>query len=254
MGPQETDSAHGGAVGGGQDGLVRVLTDTLRDPHAKLRRRTMAALGELLFYIATQDEDPPADPQQPPPQQWYMAGATVAAVARCLQEGEDEVVCHYAAKTIENILAQSTATHCRRFATQEVALRLLDLTTHRRSEALQTTAVAALGHLLRYALVKDPGVADQVQLSPGAPGVESGLSAGGGARLIARLFDRTSGSGAIAQVRTGPRLPILQVTPHRALRPDHRPHATRYTPRLRTLHHLAIPSPRHPTPPLRSTP
>lgn len=40
-----------------KSGLVTALADALRDRNERLRRRAMAALGELLFYIATQQEE-----------------------------------------------------------------------------------------------------------------------------------------------------------------------------------------------------
>jgi serine/threonine-protein kinase ULK4 len=38
-------------------GVVDVLADTLRDKTVQVRRRSVASLGELLFYIATQMQD-----------------------------------------------------------------------------------------------------------------------------------------------------------------------------------------------------
>jgi serine/threonine-protein kinase ULK4 len=38
------------------------LIDTLRDSNEKVRRRAIAALGEYMFYAATQLDDEMADP------------------------------------------------------------------------------------------------------------------------------------------------------------------------------------------------
>ena len=70
----------------------------------------MALLGELLFYVATQDE--PTEHQRP----WTMPGWAVPVLARSLGAG-DSVEAHYGAKTLENILAQSRFQSAR-FATQ----------------------------------------------------------------------------------------------------------------------------------------
>jgi serine/threonine-protein kinase ULK4 len=40
-----------------KSGLIGALADALRDRNERLRRRAMAALGELLFYVATQQEE-----------------------------------------------------------------------------------------------------------------------------------------------------------------------------------------------------
>lgn len=38
-------------------GILDALAETLRDRNERVRRRAMATLGELLFYIATQQQD-----------------------------------------------------------------------------------------------------------------------------------------------------------------------------------------------------
>ena len=50
-------------------GILGSLTDSLRDKQEKVRRFSMAALGELLFYISTQNEhnkdsNPPESPSK----------------------------------------------------------------------------------------------------------------------------------------------------------------------------------------------
>jgi hypothetical protein len=68
--------------------------------------RVMATLGELLFYIATQQQDSGSASVQDTSIAWGITPATIAAVVRLLKPGEDEVCQHYAAKTIENICSQ----------------------------------------------------------------------------------------------------------------------------------------------------
>ena len=82
----------------------------------------MATLGELLFYIATQQhgggasanaasssaEGPipnaaPHNGEPPPPSAWQIPASTVGTVTRMLRQGEDEIAQHYAVKTMENI-------------------------------------------------------------------------------------------------------------------------------------------------------
>jgi hypothetical protein len=148
------------------------MLELLKDSNVKLRRRAMATLGELLYYVHTLDLSDPHAPlysgvndnnnnnnngQASESVRWYVPGSTVPTVARCLQEGEDEIVCHYASKTVENILAQASPIQCRRFASLEIGVRLADLAlrNQRRSDALHSTAAAALSHFLRRVLLPD---------------------------------------------------------------------------------------------------
>jgi len=148
-------------------GLMRVMIELLKESNPKLRRRSIATLGELLFYVHTLE---PSDPHAPISNtssnpsnngngviRWYVPGNTIPSLARCLQEDEDEIVCHYACKTVENILAQASPDQCRRFASLEIGVRLADLAlrSQRKSEALHTTAATALAHFLRRVLLPD---------------------------------------------------------------------------------------------------
>lgn len=147
------------------------MLDLLKESNVKLRRRAMATLGELLFYVHTLEL---SDPHAPlyigvndtataggggngDTVRWYVPGSTVPSVARCLQEGEDEIVCHYASKTVENILAQASPIQCRRFASLEIGVKLADLAlrSQRRSDALHTTAASAFAHFLRRVLLPE---------------------------------------------------------------------------------------------------
>ncbi len=65
-------------------GLVEVLADGLADKNERVRRRVMACLGELLFYIATQQESSTRSA-------WSVSSSTIGAVARTLEPGQDEI-------------------------------------------------------------------------------------------------------------------------------------------------------------------
>jgi len=195
---------------GGDAGLLPTLTELLRDPSPKIRRRAMATLGELLFYISSLEEGEEDEPsngggEARPASTWTMPAATVSAVARCLLEGEDETVCHYAAKTIENILAQAPGVYCRRFATEEVAVRLLDIATRGASPSstasarsgadgsLRTTAACALSHLFRFLLVSPHTLPGPEAAAAALTDPEDSLSASlgtTGPKLVARVLGR----------------------------------------------------------------
>lgn len=88
----------------------------------------MATLGELLFYVATQQQDAAlADPPVDVATAWSIVPGTLTAVTRLLKPSEDEIAQHYAVKTIENISSQG-GDWTVRFATQARArCRLLSL-------------------------------------------------------------------------------------------------------------------------------
>lgn len=92
----------------------------------------MAALGELLFYVVTQE--PRTATGAPGDGEGYEAwGVPVAAVGgaigKCLEDAEYEGVRHYAAKTVENVLAQAGPSHplMQVLVTPELALGLFNL-------------------------------------------------------------------------------------------------------------------------------
>jgi serine/threonine-protein kinase ULK4 len=104
--------------------LVDVL---MRDKNDKVRRKAVAALGEFMFYAATQLDDEQAD------RCWDIRDESINAIIKSLKvetspQGEvsDETVVFYAVKTLENITAQSNSAGGR-FATVESANYLLQI-------------------------------------------------------------------------------------------------------------------------------
>lgn len=71
-----------------------------------LSTRVMATLGELLFYVATQQQDSGSASVADTSEAWGITCDTISAVTRLLGPSEDEVCQHYAVKTIENICSQ----------------------------------------------------------------------------------------------------------------------------------------------------
>ena len=68
-----------------------------------MRRRAIAALGEYMFYAATQLDDEQVDPV------WELSYSAIQVIVKCLRIGgteqEDDIVRFYACKTLENICA-----------------------------------------------------------------------------------------------------------------------------------------------------
>lgn len=99
--------------------VLEVLKEGARSKNHRLRRRCAGVLGELLFYVSTQD---PADAAAASghageaERMWTMPGWAVPMLTKALGSS-DTVKRHYAAKTLENVLAQS-AVFGPKFATQ----------------------------------------------------------------------------------------------------------------------------------------
>ena len=89
-----------------------------------MRRRSIASLGELLFYFCNCDA--PANPSAT----WPTAESIVQEVARLLGPEEDAVARHYAAKAVDNLMTGEDF-WAQQFKAPEIALALLEVCSHR---------------------------------------------------------------------------------------------------------------------------
>ena len=172
-------------------GILDVLSEVLKDKSERVRRRAMGALGELLFFCATQQHDrggagapgqvlhhehhggsngnsggdsvastggtSTSSKVRDP---WEVPGTVLSQVVRCLRQGEDEVVQHYAIKAIENIATQGGEWGFR-FATPEVAFHTCQIVSVTKQDALRGTAASALCRLCRVNHALLPFVVDK---------------------------------------------------------------------------------------------
>jgi len=101
--------------------IASQLIHTLKDSNEMVRRRAIAALGEYMFYAATQLDDEMADPV------WELSEDAINIIVYSLDEHEpDRGVRFYACKTLENICAQSTSAG-HRFASEETVQHVLNI-------------------------------------------------------------------------------------------------------------------------------
>jgi len=130
-------------------GLFDVLLEGLRDHDLVVRRRSAAALGELLFYVATQPSQP-ASPSSPNARKWQVPPNVLQELSQTLLgPGQDEIVQHYIAKTMENVSTQCPAIALQWFNSPEL---LSGLDGHiRRSlcEQFRLSCLATAVNLLR---------------------------------------------------------------------------------------------------------
>ena len=101
------------------DHILPTLISILRDNtkvEVKLRRRCVAALGELVFYITAQEEEThtttgTADSR------WALPQGAITVLTKCLKDDSDEAVRHYAAKVSQSplylvLVFHSSSTQC----------------------------------------------------------------------------------------------------------------------------------------------
>ncbi|XP_006823231.1 serine/threonine-protein kinase ULK4-like [Saccoglossus kowalevskii] len=140
--------------------VVTALTEVVRDHfrNGKLKQATLPALGELLNLIATQEEQKGREVDS-----WLVPSITYTMIIRCLREGEDAVVQHYAAKIIESV-ATTTGIHALKFSTNETGLLLWYLFNHSTADSLKITAISALSRITRHSAAIFQSVIDKVGL------------------------------------------------------------------------------------------
>lgn len=90
------------------------------DKSEKVRRRGIAALGEYMFYAATQLDEENYAPE------WELSSESINLIVKLLSLLEDDIVRFYACKTLENICAQSLKAG-KRFCTAETIKKLLEI-------------------------------------------------------------------------------------------------------------------------------
>ena len=96
-------------------GLALILSTLTRHKNVNLKRVAMAAMGELLFYICSQQHQKRRRQQRASKatlggenrqQDWYVPRSVWARLLSCLKDKDDKITRHYACKTLENILLQ----------------------------------------------------------------------------------------------------------------------------------------------------
>ncbi|CAK7332871.1 unnamed protein product [Dovyalis caffra] len=138
-------------------GILGSLTDGLRDKQEKVRRFSMAALGELLFYISTQndqikDNNPPESPSKDSRSTfgWQVPNSLISLVSSVLRKGEDDITQLYALRTIENICSQG-GHWAARFTSQDVISNLCYIyRAAGKQESIRLTAGSCLVRLARF--------------------------------------------------------------------------------------------------------
>ncbi|GKU85564.1 hypothetical protein SLEP1_g221 [Rubroshorea leprosula] len=133
------------------------LADGLRDKQEKVRRFSMAALGELLFYISTQNEHRRDNNLLESPSKdsrftngWQVPNSLISLVSSVLRKGEDDITQLYALRTIENICSQG-GNWAVRFTSQDVISNLYYIyRASGKQESMRLCAGSCLVRLVRF--------------------------------------------------------------------------------------------------------
>ncbi|XP_077063858.1 serine/threonine-protein kinase ULK4 isoform X5 [Siphateles boraxobius] len=151
---------------------VAMFTELIRENFrsSKLKQCLIPPLGELLYLIATQEEK-----KERPGGLWVVPAAAYTVLMRCLREGEDLVVNHIAAKTIENVCSRDSQ-YAQGFITAEVGPALWYLFTHSTVDALRVSAISALCKITRQSAGAFQSVIDKVGLPSILSCLVSGIS------------------------------------------------------------------------------
>ncbi|XP_050931732.1 serine/threonine-protein kinase ULK4 isoform X1 [Lates calcarifer] len=122
---------------------VSTLTDLLRDNlrNSKVKQFVLPTLGEFLYLIASQEEK-----RGSPEGLWFVPAAAYTGLMRSLREGDDSIVHHIIAKTIENI-STTVSGSSHHLVTAEIGSALWHLFTHSTVEAVRVTAISSLSRL-----------------------------------------------------------------------------------------------------------
>jgi serine/threonine-protein kinase ULK4 len=96
--------------------VLPVLLQCMSDPSPRVRRRSAAALGELLFYMATQTPDAR--------QGWKVPKELCEVVLSSLSDSDDVVV-HYVVRTMENIASLVDRSFASLFASKDFVATLI---------------------------------------------------------------------------------------------------------------------------------
>ncbi|XP_077577822.1 serine/threonine-protein kinase ULK4 [Stigmatopora nigra] len=124
--------------------VVSTISELLKDnlKNSQANRFLLPPLGEFLYLIASQEK------RGSPEGLWFVPAAAYTSLMRSLREGDDSIVHHMAAKTIENICTTvSGPSRC--LMTVEIGSALWHLYTHSSVGAVRLTSISALSRLSR---------------------------------------------------------------------------------------------------------
>ena len=162
-------------------GIISHLLSLFNDKNVKVKRRAVACLGELLFYIAT---------QQPGDRNAWNTSQGISEGFCAVLNSEDEATRHYTVKTIENIAGHSDVVYTQEYATAPLIKALLlnfngaagqtGTSKQCKNEYLRSSAISSVARICRIHHHCLPLVISEM----GASGLVAGLSNGSNTRTL----------------------------------------------------------------------
>uniref|UniRef100_H2YE16 Protein kinase domain-containing protein n=1 Tax=Ciona savignyi TaxID=51511 RepID=H2YE16_CIOSA len=137
--------------------VFNLLSEILREgfKHDRIKFSIVPALGQLICLVATNDENlvasqegraQSAESHGSRKGNWFIPGAAYTLITRCLHEGEDTTLQHYAAKIIECVACSSGgSSHSR----DVIGPLLWNTSDKAKSEGIRSAALTALCYLNR---------------------------------------------------------------------------------------------------------
>ncbi|XP_048734641.2 serine/threonine-protein kinase ULK4-like isoform X2 [Ostrea edulis] len=149
---------------------IAILTEVIREnvKNGKLKQGVLPAVGELLYFIAQQEVK-----YRKTCDNWNVPSMTYTVIIRSCREGEDAVVNHIAAKSVENVVATQGA-HAQKFVSNEMGQSLWYIFKHSTVDSLRITALSALCRITHH----NPQVFQSVIDTVGMTTILSALSFG----------------------------------------------------------------------------
>jgi serine/threonine-protein kinase ULK4 len=122
-------------------GIIAGFMEALKDKSEKVRRKAMAALGELLFYGATQVDEKVSE--------WDLSMNLIHSLLKLLKNpSEDEIVKIYCCKSIENITAQAKEVGLK-FAQFDTLQVLASCFNSTKNEGFRSSICCTIHHILQ---------------------------------------------------------------------------------------------------------
>jgi len=122
--------------------LPAILAELLKEKNDKLKRKAIAAMGEYLFYGATQMDEDNSEST------WDISSNLISLLNKIVRSNEEETVRFYACKTIENITAQSINAGSK-FANLDTVTSMFATINTTKNENLKICATVCLNHVAR---------------------------------------------------------------------------------------------------------
>ncbi|KAK6166744.1 hypothetical protein SNE40_023371 [Patella caerulea] len=168
---------------------ITILTEIIREnvKNSKLKLGLLPAVGEMLFLMASQDASKSENNEN-----WTIPSMTYTVISRSCREGEDPVVNHVAAKTVENVVSVK-GSHALKFVSNEMGQALWYLFKHSTVDALRCTAMSALCRIMWHNPQVFQSVIDTVGLTTVLTSLTLGISRV--QQAVITMFGALIGSG-----------------------------------------------------------